>query len=192
MTTEPDRETNDAVTVNKAIDKDEIDLKRLTENLGKIIGGFEKEAGIVDEFIDPIVASTESAKLFIHLMLYRQMEYLQDVCEALNKMCNKNMPIVAERAEKMMTQEMLDSVNFMGKKWSVGIKSYAQVSGANKPACVEWLKGHPTGKTLVDEGYHPASLQKWVNEELIAKGQDVPPFISVFNKRVLNSRKVAQ
>ena len=166
-----------------------IDLKALAKNFETVIEEFQKAANIVDEFIDPIVQGTERGELNVHLMLYAYMDHCKDVCDALSKMCNKNMPIVAERAERLMTQECIDGMKFMGKDWSVGTKEYAQVSGVNQAACVAWLKGHPLGKSLVSEGYHPASLQKFVKECILEKGEKPPEFVSVFSKKVLVARK---
>lgn len=170
-----------------------INLSELTNSLQECIEKFQAEAVIVDELIDPVVQLTaQEENLKTHLLLYGMMDYVKDVCDALTKMCNKNMPVVAERAEKIMTQEQFDKVEFMGKSWSVGTKDYADVTAALKPTCVTWLKNHPDGKFLVSEQYHPASFLKFIKEEYLEKGKqdELPKFISVFSKRVLNSRKV--
>jgi len=168
-----------------------IDEKKLAQSLQTLINEFQTAATVVDEFFGPVVTGTQAAPLTVHLLLYGMMDHLKDVCEALTKTCNKHMPEVAERAEKLMTNEQMDSIEFMGKKWSVGTKDYAQVSAANKGLCIKWLQDHPLLKSLVGLDYHPASLQKGIKELYIDKGEQekIPPFISVFSKRVLTARK---
>jgi hypothetical protein len=170
-----------------------IDLERLNKSLQEVIDKFAAEATLVDEFIDPVVQQTGAAPdLKTHLLLYGMMDYIKDVCEALTKMCNKNMPTVAERAEKIMTQQDFDSIEFMGKHWSVAPKDYIDVNAALKPTCVAWLKAHPFGSSLVAEGYHPASFGKFIKEQYLDKGDKdkLPAFVNVFTKKELKTRKV--
>ncbi len=169
-----------------------IDLLQLSKNLQTVIDEFSQKAELVDSFIDPVVQGTEVAELKVHLLLWVMMDHCKDVCEALTKMCNKNMPTIAERAERLMTNDMMDSINFMGKTFKPDVKDYVDVPAALKQACIGWLKMNPDSKHLVSEGYHPAAFTKHITEQFLEKGlrEKLPPFINVFTKKTLNVRKV--
>ncbi len=165
-------------------------VKDLPKKLDEMVDEFQRVATQVDEMIDPIVFGTERADMFTHMRLYAVMDHIKNVCAVLDTMCNKNMPIAAERAERLMSMEECDEFRFMGKIWKCDTKVYVQMKAEDKPKCVAWLKTLESGKHLVSEQYHPLAWLKFMREEIIAKGVPLPPYMSTFNKPTLSVRKI--
>lgn len=179
MSTENDLSQTPVITIND-----------LPKRLNEIVQKFQLVASEVDESIDPVVAGTARGDLYTQLRLHYVMDHIKDVCRVLDTMCNRNLPIVAERAEKIMSASDVDAVDFLGRRWKCDTKPYAQTLAADKQLVIDWLKSLESGAYLVSEGYHPLSFQKFVREEILAKGEVPPEFIKVHNKATLSSRKL--
>ncbi len=162
---------------------------KLTEILDKLQNELYATASNVNEIIDPIVASTEQEKLTVHLQLYAVMKYVKDTIAELETMVNKNLPIVAARAEKIMTQEGMDEIKFNGLVFSPDKKNFISVTQANAPAVMEWLKQHPIGREMIKLGYHPKTFESFIKKEFLEKGEKPPSIIGVFPQPVLDVRK---
>lgn len=162
----------------------------LTEILDKLQGEFHKTASNVYETIDPVVASTEREKLSTQLQLYAVMRFIKDTISELETMVNKNLPLVAARAEKIMTQEGMDSIEFAGLKFTPDKKNYISVNSTNKPAVIEWLKQHPLGREMVKLDYHPKTFESFIKKEFIEKGEKPPSIVGVFPLPTLEVRKL--
>jgi hypothetical protein len=163
--------------------------KDLTQILDKLQQELHVCASNVYEIVDPIVASTEQEKLTTHLQLYAVMKFVKDTIGELETMVNKNMPIVAGRAEKLMTQEGIEEMKFAGLVFSPDKKNFISVTAANAPAVMEWLKQHPIGREMIKLGYHPKTFESFIKKEFIEKGEKPPSIISIFPQPVLDVRK---
>lgn len=147
-------------------------------------------ASNVYEVIDPIVATTEQEKLTVQLQLYATMRFIKDTIGELETMVNKNMPVVAARAEKIMTQEDIPQIQFAGLTFSPDKRNFITVTKENAPAVLEWLKQHPVGREMVKLSYHPKTFESFIKTEFIEKGEAPPKIISVFSQPTLEVRKV--
>ncbi len=167
-------------------------MSNLTEILDNLQIELHKCASNVYEIVDPIVATTAREKLTTHLQLYATMRFIKETCEELTKMVNKNMPIVAERAEKIMTQEDMQEIKFAGLTFQPDEKQFINVTNENKEAVLQWLCDHPVGKEMVKLGYHPKTFESFIKTEFIDKGEKPHPGVSVFPQTVLNVKKSRQ
>jgi hypothetical protein len=161
----------------------------MTQILDKLQIELHACASNVYEVIDPIVAQTEQEKLTVHLQLYAVMRFVKETAAELEKMVNKNMPIVAARAEKIMSQEGIDKMDFAGLTFSPDTKNFINVTKENAPAVMEWLKQHPIGREMVKLGYHPKTFESFIVKEFIEKGEVPPTTIGVFKQPILEVRK---
>jgi hypothetical protein len=171
---------------------DGVQIADLPKRLNALVQKFYEAANEVYESIDPIVSVTQQAPIYTHLLLYAVCDQIKDIASGMETMANKNMPIVAERAEKIMSAEDIEKIRYMGKDFSCDVKPYAQTKASDKDKVINWLKNNVSGAHLVSEGYHPQSFQKFVREEIIAKGIVPPPFISIHNKPILLVRKAPE
>lgn len=161
----------------------------MTEILDKLQTELHTCASNVYEIIDPIVAQTEQEKLTVHLQLYAVMRFVKDTISELEQMVNKNMPLVAARAEKIMTQEGIDKMNFAGLTFSPDTKNFVNVTKEHAPAVLEWLKHHPIGREMIKLGYHPKTFESFITKEFIEKGELPPTIVGVFKQPILEVRK---
>jgi hypothetical protein len=161
----------------------------MTQILDKLQTELHACASNVYEVIDPIVAQTEQEKLTVHLQLYAVMRFVKETVGELEKMVNKNLPIVAARAEKIMTQEGIEKMEFAGLTFSPDTKNFINVTKENAPAVLEWLKQHPIGREMVKLGYHPKTFESFIGKEFIEKGEVPPTIIGVFKQPILEVRK---
>lgn len=162
----------------------------MTQILDKLQIELHACASNVYEVIDPIVAGTEQEKLTVHLQLYAVMRFVKETVAELEKMVNKNMPIVAARAEKIMTQEDIEKMEYAGLTFSPEKKNFINVTKENAPAVLEWLKQHPIGREMIKLGYHPKTFESFIVKEFIEKGELPPTTISIFKQPILEVRKV--
>jgi len=162
----------------------------LTQILDKLQAELHTCASNVYEIIDPIVAGTEQEKLTVHLQLYAVMKFVKETAGELEKMVNKNLPVVAARAEKIMTQEGIDKMEFAGLAFSPDKKHFINVTKENHAAVLAWLQAHDIGKEMVKLGFHPKTFESFITKEFIEKGEKPPSIISTFEQPILEVRKV--
>ena len=164
-------------------------IQKLLVAVNKVADDFRKMAVETFETVDPAVFATPNAELSQQLYLYVALEDLLDAASIVSKMCNKNQPIVAERAEKIMTAQQMDSIEMYGKTFTPDTKTYVSVSEGNKAQVLAWLKTHETGKDLVREDFNANAFTAFIKKEVLAVGQEVPDGVTAFDKPILTVRK---
>lgn len=141
------------------------------------------------ERIEPMVEASKECGLTVQLFLYRCMDEILDAAADLSKMMNVNMPICAERANKIMLATMQDSTSMFGYTFKPDTKPYFNVKVDDKPKMLAWMKAHPIGNYLVKEEVHHAAFGKFMKENFTDQGNEPPSFVGVFNKPSLVVRK---
>jgi hypothetical protein len=163
--------------------------KQVEEATVEKCNALEKIINDLSETIDPLVFGTGQADLDVQLRLYITMDFLLDTCSRLTKICNTNQPIVAERAQKLMVERDMDSIEMFGKKFSPDTKTYVSVNAANKPGIIAWLQKQESGKELVKLDFNAKSFESYIKKEILDKGAEVPEGVSCFDKPILTVRK---
>lgn len=147
-----------------------------------------KLATEVTETVDPVVYGTGSAPLNVQLNLWVTLDYIKDIAEELSKMANKNLPIVAQRAEKLMTSTGMESVEYAGKHFTPDVKTFINVRKDDEPAIFNFMRANGAGE-LIRDYVHPKTFEKWVKESFLEKGKDLPPGVNAFDQPILKVRK---
>jgi hypothetical protein len=149
----------------------------------------EEIVNTLAETVDPLVFGTQQADLDVQLRLYITMQFILDTVERITKICNTNQPIVAERAQKLMVDKEMDSIEMFGRKFSPGTKTYVSVAAANKDRIIKWLQSQELGRELVKLDFNSRSFESFIKKEILEKGKEVPDGVSCFDKPILTVRK---
>lgn len=128
-----------------------------------------------------------NAELNANLLLYGRLKRIHDICEGVEKACNIAMPKIADRANKVMLAESVDSCSVGGFNFSPSSKTMVSVTKANKESLLEWMRNDEEGKELIKEDVHFKTLESFVKARMEA-GKEVP-FVTVFDQPALTVRK---
>ena len=143
--------------------------------------------------VDPLLFGTAETGLQINLDFYFKLKKIKEIAANLEGLFNKNDAALAERIAKQIEVLGVDSLvkEIDGQAYTVKIenKVYVNVNKDNKPAFIEFMENHPIGRELVKKEVHHKTLESFVIDELIGKGELPPPCISMHTALTLGTRK---
>lgn len=163
--------------------------KLMLEKLNGLVDRFDALANEINNTLEPITLGFAQRPLMDNVKLYEIICYFQDAAKEVGRVANVCDPQVADRVTKQMQQQDMDELRYNGYKYSPDNKTFINVSAANKPFILNWLKTHPEGRELVKEDYNAKSFQSFA-EKLRNEGKSLPEQVSVHDQPILTRRKV--
>lgn len=145
--------------------------------------------------VQPLMFGTATSPLDVQIEFFFALKKLKESGEELAKFFNVCEAELAQRINKQIDQLGLDSIekNIDGVRVKISpeTKWFISCNKDKKPLMIEWMKKHPLGSELVKEDVHPKSLEKFIKEEIIAKGE-VPPtgMLSIHSTDTITTRKL--
>lgn len=161
----------------------------MLDKLNSHVENLEAVAKELEGTLEPFTLGFQQKSLMDNVKLYAIIEYCAAVAKELGRIANVCEPQVAERITTRMMQEDMDEISYAGYKYKPDMKTFVNVTNANKPIVLQWLKTHESGRELVREDFNANALKAWVEKEK-AEGREVHPDISIFDKPTLSRRKV--
>lgn len=164
----------------------------------KVLEEFKPAYAKMYDATEPLAHGVKSEDVNSLIDMYIRLENLKEMCEGLIKACNIHQPEIAELASKAMLATDTEAVVRSGFTIRPDTKTYVSVNKDNKPAVLQWLKSHPSGRELVSEDYNANAFSSYIRGLIQEQGWDknaedpdkrIPAEVSVFDKAVLTLRR---